>query len=207
MQYSRALTKSRCALSMRSPPVIHMNNKQKKCLHRILITQAQASSEMLMLLPSDSVHPAGAPQFTERPLPFLSFAQSYSTLLPGLSGGQLDCGWRRTWELHPSEDLSELHRLLASVAMQKYHCRQMGSWRDGLPKPLWDERVSLCTLCLETSLTRSVPVQVVMARSPHRCPLSWGGPSAEVIQLPDMAGVVPLFSRFIKAVFFGLSKL
>ena len=70
MQYSRALTKSRCALSMRSPPVIHMNNKQKKCLHRILITQAQASSEMLMLLPSDSVHPAGAPQFTGRPCRF-----------------------------------------------------------------------------------------------------------------------------------------
>lgn len=92
--------------------------------------------------------------FPERPLPFLSFAQSYSTLLPGLSGGQLDCGWRRTWELHPSEDLSELHRLLVSVAMQKYHCRQMGSWRDGLPKPLWDERVSLCTLCLGISLTR-----------------------------------------------------
>ena len=105
-------------------------------------------------------------------LPVLSFAQSYSTLLPGLSGGQLDCSWRRTWELHPSEGLSELHRLLVSVAMQKYHCRQMGSWRDGLPKPLWDERVPLCTLCLGTSLTRGIPVQVVMARSPLRCPLS-----------------------------------
>ena len=65
----------------------------------------------------------------ERPLPFPSFVQSYSTLLPGLAGGQLVCGWRRTWELHPSEDLSELHRLLVSVAMQKYHCRQMRSWR------------------------------------------------------------------------------
>lgn len=30
-------------------------------------------------------------------------------------------------------------------------------------------------------------MQVVMARSPHRCPLSYGGSSADVIQLPDMA--------------------
>ena len=27
-----------------------------------------------------------------------------------------------------------------------------------------------------------------MARSPHRCPLSYGGSSADVIQLPDMVG-------------------
>lgn len=26
-----------------------------------------------------------------------------------------------------------------------------------------------------------------MARSPHRCPLSYGGSSADVIQLPDIA--------------------
>ncbi len=58
----------------------------------------------------------------EWPLPFPSFVQSYSTPLPGLAGGQLVCGWHRTWESHPSEDLSELHRLLVSVAMQKYHC-------------------------------------------------------------------------------------
>ena len=92
-------------------------------------------------------------------LPVLSFAQSYSTLLPGLSGGQLACGGRRTWESHPSEDLSELHRLLVSVAMQKYHCRQMRSWRDSLPRLLWDERVSLGTFrfgtCIDTGNSRT----------------------------------------------------
>ena len=41
---------------------------------------------------------------------------------------------------------------------------------------------------LGPALTRELPVQVVMARSPHRCPLSYGGSSADVIQLPDMAG-------------------
>ena len=57
----------------------------------------------------------------ERPLPFPSFVQSYSTLLPGLTGGQLVCGWRRTWELHPSEDRSELPPLREeAVAGQKY---------------------------------------------------------------------------------------
>ena len=40
---------------------------------------------------------------------------------------------------------------------------------------------------LGPALTRETPVQVVMARSPHRCPLSYGGSSADVIQLPDMA--------------------
>ena len=95
----------------------------------------------------------------ERPLPFPSFVQSYSTLLPGLAGGQLVCGWRRTWELHPSEDLSELHRLLVSVAMQKYHCRQMRSWRGSLPRLLLDERVSLGTFrfgtCIDTGNSRA----------------------------------------------------
>ena len=91
--------------------------------------------------------------------PFPSFVQSYSTLLPGLAGGQLVCGWRRTWELHPSEDLSELHRLLVSVAMQKYHCRQMRSWRGSLPRLLLDERVSLGTFrfgtCIDTGNSRA----------------------------------------------------
>ena len=40
---------------------------------------------------------------------------------------------------------------------------------------------------LGPALTRGIPVQVVMARSPHRRPLSYGGSSADVIQLPDMA--------------------
>ena len=128
-------------------------------------------------------------------LPFLSFAQSYSTLLPGLLGGQLDCGWRRTWELHPSEDLSELHRLLVSVAMQKYHCRQMRSWRDSLPRLLLDERVSLGTFRFGTFIDTGRAVQVVMARSPHRFPPSYRGSSADVIQLPDMAGNTPAFFK------------
>ena len=97
--------------------------------------------------------------FPERPLPFLSFAQSYSTLLPGLSGGQLACGGRRTWESHPSEDLSELHRCFGCIAMQKYHYRQMRSWRDSLPRLLLDERVSLGTFrfgaCIDTGYSRA----------------------------------------------------
>lgn len=43
-----------------------------------------------------------------------------------------------------------------------------------------------------------------MARSPHRCPLSYGGSSADVIQLPDMA--VRRFSRY-SSLLLGLSKL
>ena len=70
------------------------------------------------------------------------------------AGGQLVCGWRRTWELHPSEDRSELHRCFACIAMQKYHYRQMTSWRDSLPRLLLDERVSLGTFrfgaCIDT---------------------------------------------------------
>lgn len=95
----------------------------------------------------------------ERPLPFPSFVQSYSTLLPGLAGGQLVCGWRRTWESHPSEDRSELHRCFECIAMQKYHCRQMTSWRDSLPRLLLDERVSLGTFrfgaCIDTGSSRA----------------------------------------------------
>ena len=34
-----------------------------------------------------------------------------------------------------------------------------------------------------------------MARSPHRFPLSYGGSSADVIQLPDMAGNTPAFFK------------
>ena len=102
---------------------------------------------------------AGRPGFPERPTPFPSFVQSYSTLLPGLAGGQLVCGWHRTWVTNPSEDLSELHRLLVSVAMQKYHCRQMRSWRDSLPRLLLDERVSLGTFqfgtCIDTGASRA----------------------------------------------------
>ena len=95
----------------------------------------------------------------ERPLPFPSFVQSYSTLLPGLTGGQLVCGWRRTWELHPSEDRYELHRCFACIAMQKYHYRQVRSWRDSLPRLLLDERVSLGTFrfgaCIDTGYPRA----------------------------------------------------
>ena len=49
---------------------------------------------------------------------------------------------------------------------------------------------------LGPALTRELPVQVVMARSPHRCPLFYGGSSADVIQLPDMAEW--RFSRYNK---------
>ena len=97
-------------------------------------------------LPSGKRIMAGPPQgVLERPLPFPSFVQSYSTLLPGLMGGQLVCGWHRTWVINPSEDLSELHRFCEGIAMQKYHSRQMRSWRDSLPRLLLDERVSLGT--------------------------------------------------------------
>ena len=101
----------------------------------------------------------GRPGFPERPAPFLSFAQSYSTLLPGLMGGQLVCGWHRTWVINPSEDLSELHRFCEGIAMQKYHSRQMRSWRDSLPRLLLDERVSLGTFrfgtCIDTGVSRA----------------------------------------------------
>lgn len=111
-------------------------------------------------LPSGKSIMAGPLQgVLERPLPFPSFVQSYSTLLPGLLGGQLVCGWRRTWESHPSEDRSELHRCFESIAMQKYHCRQMRSWRDSLPRLLLDERVSLGTFqfgtCIDTGNSRA----------------------------------------------------
>ena len=111
-------------------------------------------------LPSGKSIMAGPLQgVLERPLPFPSFVQSYSTLLPGLAGGQLVCGWRRTWESHPSEDRSELHRCFACIAMQKYHYRQMRSWRDSLPRLLLDERVSLGTFrfgaCIDTGYSRA----------------------------------------------------
>ena len=111
-------------------------------------------------LPSGKSIMAGPLQgVLERPLLFPSFVQSYSTLLPGLAGGQLVCGWRRTWELHPSEDRSELHRFCEGIAVQKYHCRQMGSWRDSLPRLLLDERVSLGTFrfwaCIDTGDPRA----------------------------------------------------
>ena len=100
-----------------------------------------------------------APRRVGAALPFPSFDQSYSTLLPGLAGGQLVCGWRRTWESHPSEDRSELHRCFECIAMQKYHYRQMTSWRDSLPRLLLDERVSLGTFrfgaCIDTGYSRA----------------------------------------------------
>ena len=111
-------------------------------------------------LPSGKSIMAGPLQgVLERPLPFPSFVQSYSTLLPGLAGGQLVCGWHRTWELHPSEDLSELHRFCEGIAMQKYHYRQVRSWRDSQPRLLLDERVSLGTFrfgaCIDTGSPRA----------------------------------------------------
>ena len=111
-------------------------------------------------LPSGKRIMARPPQgVLERPLPFPSFVQSYSTLLPGLAGGQLVCGWHRTWVINPSEDLSELHRFCEDIAMQKYHNRQMRSWRDSLPRLLLDERVSLGTFrsgtCIDTGNSRA----------------------------------------------------
>jgi hypothetical protein len=58
---------------------------------------------------------------------------------------------------------------------------------------------------LGPALTRKFSVQVVMARSPHRCPLSYGGSSADVIQLPDMA--VWRFPRYSKPLSVALMQL
>ena len=130
----------------------------------------------------------------KRPLPFPSFDQSYSTLLPGLLGGQLVCGWHRTWESHPSEDRSELHRCFECIAMQKYHYRQMRSWRDSLPRLLLDERVSLGTFrygaCIDTGYSRAgghgaFSASLSSVQEAHL---------ADVIQLPDMA--VRRFSKY-----------
>jgi hypothetical protein len=58
-----------------------------------------------------------------------------------------------------SEDLSELHRFCEGIAVQKYYCRQMRSWRDSLPRLLLDERVSLGTFrfgtCIDTGASRA----------------------------------------------------
>lgn len=137
----------------------------------------------------------------ERPLPFPSFVQSYSTLLPGLAGGQLVCGWRRTWESHPSEDRSELHRCFECIAMQKYHYRQMTSWRDSLPRLLLDERVSLGTFRFGACIDTGYPPCRWSWRVLRIAVLFSGGSSADVIQLPDMA--VWRFSRYNQAVIIG----
>ena len=102
---------------------------------------------------------AGPPRFSGTAHAVSVIYQFYSTLLPGLAGGQLVCGWRHTWELHPSEDRSELHRCFECIAMQKYHCRQIRSWRGSLPRLLLDERVSLGTFqfgtCIDTGYSRA----------------------------------------------------
>jgi hypothetical protein len=58
---------------------------------------------------------------------------------------------------------------------------------------------------LGPALTRDTPVQVVMARSPHRCPLSYGGSSADVIQLPDMTAWAVFFKVHCKSHFFSFA--
>ena len=47
------------------------------------------------------LHIMGRPQFR-----FISFLALFDTTSRAL-GVQLNCGWRRTWASHPSEDLSE----------------------------------------------------------------------------------------------------
>ena len=153
-------------------------------------------------LPSGKSIMAGPLQgVLERPLPFPSFVQSYSTLLPGLAGGQLVCGWRRTWESHPSEDRSELHRCFACIAMQKYHYRQVRSWRDSLPRLLLDERVSLGTFRFGACIDTGYPPCRWSWRVLRIAVLFSGGSSADVIQLPDIA--VWRFSRYNQAVIIG----
>ena len=50
-------------------------------------------------------------------------------------------------------------RCFACIAMQKYHYRQVRSWRDSLPRLLLDERVSLGTFrfgaCIDTGYPRA----------------------------------------------------
>ena len=49
--------------------------------------------------------------------------------------------------------------VLKCIAMQKYHYRQVRSWRDSLPRLLLDERVSLGTFrfgaCIDTGSSRA----------------------------------------------------
>ncbi len=84
-------------------------------------------------------------------------------------------------ESHPSEDLSELPPLLESVAGQGYHCRRTGSWR-GLPKPLRFGWVH--ARFLKGRLFMQKSAQEGLGASARRCPFR--GPSAKVIQLPDI---------------------
>ena len=121
-------------------------------------------------LPSGKSIMAGPLQgVLERPLPFPSFVQSYSTLLPGLAGGQLVCGWRRTWELHPSEDRSELQRCFESIAMQKYHCKE--TWHS-----VWDVMFLFlqCNVSLHEQHLPIISVHLLRGEltwrsSPHQC--------------------------------------
>lgn len=57
----------------------------------------------------------------------------------------------------------------------------------------WMNGYRLAPSDLGPALTRGIPVQVVMARSPYRCPLSYGGSSADVIQLPDIRTIPGTF--------------
>ena len=70
----------------------------------------------------------------------------------------------------------------------------MQSWLAACQSRFWMNGYRWAPSDLGPALTRELPVQVVMARSPHRCPLFYGGSSADVIQLPDMA--VWRFSRY-----------
>ena len=89
-------------------------------------------------------------------------------------------------EFHPSEDLSELPPLLETVAGQGYHCRRTRALQDSLPRLLLDGRVPLSTFSLgpliEASREKCSPflipwlLQVVLARPPHRFPLSKARP-------------------------------
>ena len=85
---------------------------------------------------------------------------------------RLNGGWRRSWVLHPSEDLSELPPLREAVAGQVYHCPRTRSLRDSLPKLLLDGWVPLVTLLSRLYTEAMSSAQVVFAHPPHRCSIS-----------------------------------
>ena len=66
---------------------------------------------------------------------------------------------RRESEMHMESIYLQRYHVFRSGHMQKYHCRQMRSWRDSLPRLLLDERVSLGTFrfgaCIDTGYPRA----------------------------------------------------
>ena len=111
----------------------------------------------------------------ERPSPFLkfSFAQSYSTLLPGLRAVKQTGAWQHPAGLSPPEDLSScphclrlwLDRLL--LPGRRDHCetgRHACFWLD-------DDRYAPFLPFIDIGV---IPMQVVFAHPPNRCSPSSG---------------------------------